>query len=188
MAITQLQFARPVIHIAPNGKSLVGLPVFLWYDHGAGVSPLPDSETVGPQNQTVQLNSVTVTAEATLTKVTWDMGYQVGGQEKTADCNGPGIPYVQGMEAQNPPPAGACDITVDSLSPASGGPPTGAPAPSASPSPGGGYWPVATEEWTVNCYLGPDDKSPLIPGWSGLVLDVSSQPVQLQVNQIQVLN
>jgi hypothetical protein len=47
---------------------------------------------------------------------------------------------------------------------------------------------VATEEWTINCYLGPNDQSPPIPAWSGLVLDVSSVPLQIQVNQIQVLN
>ncbi|WP_424707178.1 hypothetical protein [Kitasatospora acidiphila] len=182
MAIAQLQFIRPVIHTAPTGKSLVTVPVFLWYDHGTAAAP--DDQTIGPQSQTVNLNGISVTATATLTKVAWDMGYQANRKEVVADCNGPGVPYADGME--NNPPAGACYWRFGSLSPANGAPPTGAPAPTAAPSPGGGYWPVATETWTVTTV---DNNNPNGPApWDPLTLEVSSLPVQLQVNQLQVLN
>ncbi|MCC9305591.1 hypothetical protein LN042_00410 [Kitasatospora sp. RB6PN24] len=182
MAIGKLQFVRPVIHTAPTGKSLVTVPVFLWYDHGTAAAP--DPETIGPQSRTVSLNGVSVTATATLTDVSWDMGYQADGKEAVADCHGPGVPYVDGME--NNPPAGACYWRFGSLSPANGAPPSGAPAPTASAAPGGGYWPLATETWHVTTVNNNDPNGPA--PWDPLDLQVSSLPVQLQVNQLQMLN
>ncbi|PYC76747.1 hypothetical protein C7C46_21405 [Streptomyces tateyamensis] len=181
MAIKKLQFARPIEHVDPKtGRTLVGTDAWLWYERGKNDAEL--AMNVGPQSQTVNLDTISVTATATLTEVDWDLGYQEGGKEKVVTClggKGPGTQFVPGQSDSNHPPADACVARFGELSPAGGAPPSTAPKPTASAMAGGGFWVVATEVWTVNTG---------VTGWDGITFRVSGAPVQVQVNQLQVLN
>ncbi|WP_329570202.1 hypothetical protein [Kitasatospora sp. NBC_01266] len=184
MAFKKLVFTQPTAHSAPKGQALVGVPVWLWYDAPGA----PSDEIVGPQTVNVSLNGVSVDATATLTDVVWDLGYRdpATGQEATVDCQGKGAgqPYATGLE-QNPP-ADACLATFNTISSASPGAPTpsAAASPAASGAPAGGLDVVVTEYWTVTTQDMINGGEP----WGPLQVQVSSAPMALQVNGLQVLN
>lgn len=172
MAVKKLQFARPVPHTAPPGQAVVGSPVWFWYE----TSDATHDETVGPQSQTVSLNGVSVSATATLVDVVWDLGHvdPATGQEATLDCKGKGAghPYADGL-AQNPP-ADACIGQFGRTSPAGA-------AKAATTS---GYDLTVTQYWTITTTNLADGSHP----WGPVDIQVSSDPLALQVNELQVLN
>jgi hypothetical protein len=84
-AVRELAFTRPVLHTAPgpDGRPLVGLPLWLWYDRTPG--------TYGDGGQLrskASAGGTTVTATATFRYVEWTMG-----DGTTERCDGPGTPY-----------------------------------------------------------------------------------------------
>ncbi|GAA1947473.1 hypothetical protein [Kitasatospora viridis] len=176
MAFNQLPFELPIAHVAPQGKSLVGVPTFLWFDTKTGTR----ASELGDLQATVTLSGVTVTATAHVTSVVWDLGFKSGGTEATQDCTsqGTGVVYTPGME-QNPP-AGACLADYGKLvSPTDGAAPTSGPAPSGPAAPGGGFWPRVILTWHVTTTG---------DVWGPLDLQITSAPVQLQINSLNVLN
>ncbi len=73
-----LQLPRPAVHFNPPGSSVVNLPTWLWID-GSIWHPYSVTATAG---------SVTATAVATPTFVTWTMG-----DGSVVNCDGPGMPF-----------------------------------------------------------------------------------------------
>ncbi|WP_331746543.1 hypothetical protein OG239_44410 (plasmid) [Streptomyces sp. NBC_00868] len=64
----------------PEGKGLVGMPVWMWNR--------PGPTRTGPATASASAGSVTVTATATVRTVVWSMG-----DGATITCTGPGTPY-----------------------------------------------------------------------------------------------
>lgn len=81
-AIDSMKLGAPDVHInpKPGGRGLVGLPVWMWAGKGR--------TTWGPNTATASAGGVTVTAAATVSKVTWSMG-----DGSTVVCTTPGTPY-----------------------------------------------------------------------------------------------
>ncbi|MCX4745246.1 hypothetical protein OG455_06870 [Kitasatospora sp. NBC_01287] len=186
MAFNELVFKTPTAHSAPVGQALVGVPVWLWYD----TPNAPAAEVVGPQTVNVSLNGVSVDATATLTKVVWDLGYRdpATGQEATVECKdkGAGHPYAPGDEKKSPPPADACLAQFDNISSTPPSPPASLPAssPAASGAAAAGFDLVVTQYWTVSTKDMINGGEP----WGPLLVKVSSAPLALQVNGLQLLN
>ncbi|WP_280691516.1 MULTISPECIES: hypothetical protein [unclassified Kitasatospora] len=184
IAFKKLPFLQPTPHSAPTGQALVGVPVWLWYDVPNGTQ----AETVGPMTINASLDGVSVDATATLTDVSWDLGYRdpATGKEAVVDCPGKGAghPYQPGLE-QNPP-ADACLATFGSLSVnASGSPaPTAKASAGASGVPAGSFSLVVTQTWTVHTQDMINGGEP----WGPVQVSVSSNPMALQVSGLQVLN
>lgn len=169
-AIAKLRFARPVPHTAPTGTVAVNVPVWFWYDITAG----PSEQTVGPQVTTVALDGVSVTATATLADVQWDLGYtdKATGAEAMLSCkgkanNGAGLPY----SGQDSAPADACTQRFAKASAVTGGP---TPASAVTP-----YFLTVTQIWTVQT-TGSFVET--------LKVTVPSDPVQVRVSELQLLN
>ncbi|MFI9272695.1 hypothetical protein ACIGXM_18520 [Kitasatospora sp. NPDC052896] len=173
MAVKQLKFAKPVVHTAPAGTALVGVPVWFWYETSAA----DQDQTVGPQSTTVSLNGLSVTATARLDHVLWDLGYvdPTTGQEAVLDCGGPGVPYQPGLEQDVP--AGACTRTFSKAT---------TPTAGASAAAGGtaGFYLTATEYWTVSSW----NNTAGDQAYPDLTITVASDPIGLSVNELQVLN
>ncbi|MFJ8042026.1 hypothetical protein ACIRBX_16145 [Kitasatospora sp. NPDC096147] len=83
-AIGALESTAPVVHTAPAGKAVVGVPVWLWYER----TPL----TAGPLSKTVKGNVISVTATAVLDHVEWT----TGPGEPVVTCKTTGTPYEPG--------------------------------------------------------------------------------------------
>ncbi|WP_156178468.1 hypothetical protein [Saccharothrix sp. ST-888] len=79
-ALKTIRLAAPVLHAAPTGTAVVGVPVWLWYDR--------DAATTGPLSATATGRQISVTATVTLAGVHWDTGDGAG-----VDCTSPGTPY-----------------------------------------------------------------------------------------------
>jgi hypothetical protein len=80
----------------PTGSSaptLVGIPVWMWADQ-------PDPTTFGPATLTASAGGVTVTAQARVAGITWDMG-----DGTTVEC-GAGTPYSPAFAATSSPTCG----------------------------------------------------------------------------------
>ncbi|WP_181008919.1 hypothetical protein [Streptomyces sp. SM12] len=94
-AVELMRLEGPAIGTAPSpeGRGTVGVPVWLWSER----SPT----TTGPVSQAASAGSVTVTAEATLTRVVWDMG---DGTEVT--CTSPGTAYTSSHGMAESPDCG----------------------------------------------------------------------------------
>ena len=93
-AVNQLGFGSPTIEMAPPSGSaqLVGVATWLWIDPG-GWRTLSASASAG---------TVTTTAQATPSKVVWDMG-----DGHSVTCDGPGAPYT----ASDPNGSTSCSYT-----------------------------------------------------------------------------
>ncbi|WP_405535319.1 ATP/GTP-binding protein (plasmid) [Streptomyces canus] len=89
-AIKKMQLLGPNIGIAPNpnGKGVVGMPVWMW------AKDTPNAW--GPVTASASAGAVTVTATANVSKVIWSMG-----DGTTVTCAGRGTPYTAsyGMRA-----------------------------------------------------------------------------------------
>lgn len=120
-AIASMDLKAPDIGMAPPPASrsgLVGLPVWMWVERTA--------ETTGPVQASASAGGVTVTAEARVSQVLWNMG-----DGDIVTC-GLGTPYVEGTEGASPD----CGHVYAQAS--------------SRHMPGGGSWPItATSTWTV---------------------------------------
>ncbi|WP_371594729.1 ATP/GTP-binding protein [Streptomyces virginiae] len=94
-AVERLRLEGPDIGIVPrpDGKGLVGLPVWMWNK--------PGPTRTGPTTATASAGSVTVTATATVRTVVWSMG-----DGATITCTGPGTPYTPDRGKEMSPTCG----------------------------------------------------------------------------------
>lgn len=101
---------------------VVGLPTWMWVEN-------PSPETIGPMNRVVTSGPVTVTLNATLVAVNWDMGDGGG-----VPCPGATAPYTPYFDAAGEAPSPTCGYkyTRSSLT-----------------EPGGKFNVAATSTWTV---------------------------------------
>ncbi|WP_244242321.1 hypothetical protein [Nocardioides seonyuensis] len=97
-AIASMDLKAVRIGIAPKADEdsigIVGMPVWMWAKE-------PDAETVGPVTATASAGGITVTATASLLKVTWSMG---DGTEVV--CSTPGTRYRPEFGMQASPDCG----------------------------------------------------------------------------------
>lgn len=98
-AISSMGLKAVRIGIAPepgdDSVGIVGMPVWMWAHQ-------PDAETVGPVTATASAGGITVTATATLHKVTWSMGDGT----KPVVCVSAGTPYRPGFGMEASPDCG----------------------------------------------------------------------------------
>ncbi|MFG2299175.1 hypothetical protein [Streptomyces sp. NPDC048603] len=94
-AMERLRLEGPDIGIAPRpeGKGLVGMPVYMWNK--------PGPTRTGPATASASAGSVTVTATARVRNVVWSMG-----DGTTVTCTAPGIPYRPEFGKQKSPDCG----------------------------------------------------------------------------------
>lgn len=94
-AVEQLRLDGPDIGIVPKpeGRGLVGLPVWMWNK--------PGPTRTGPTSASASAGSVTVTATATVRTVVWSMG-----DGATITCTGPGTPYEPRFGKEKSPTCG----------------------------------------------------------------------------------
>jgi len=117
----KLPIKGPQIGVAPdpNGSGLVGLPVWLWTE----VTP----QTWGPFTASAAVPGLTVTATATATRITWNMG-----DGRQVVCDNPGTPYRASYGNSASPDCGYRY------------------ARSSRSQPGGKYTITGTTSWVVN--------------------------------------
>lgn len=77
----------------PDGKGLVGMPVWMWTARSA--------ETYGPNTATASAGGITVTATAKVTKIGWKMG-----DGASVTCTKPGTPYKAAYGKRSSPDCG----------------------------------------------------------------------------------
>ncbi|QAY68758.1 hypothetical protein [Xylanimonas protaetiae] len=98
MAIDEMQLQAIEIGIVPEPRpgyiGIVGQPVWMW-----AVSPGPS--TVGPVTASASAGGITITATATIHRITWTMGD--GG---TVVCTGPGTPFTDALAGHASPDCG----------------------------------------------------------------------------------
>lgn len=123
IAIEQMDLRAIDIGITPEpGEAsigIVGMPVWMWAAN-------PDEHTVGPITESASAGGITVTATATLHKITWDMG---DGTEVT--CTGAGTAYKPSYGRAKSPD---CGHTYEK---------------SSSKKPDGKYTVTATSDWVI---------------------------------------
>jgi len=124
-ASAQLKPPDPLLHFGPKPDNVsVNYPVWLWIDDR------------GPLTASVSLRGVTVTATATISQVTWNMGEKGSGADPTVVCDGPGSSPTDDQIAELAKPA--CGYTYHLKS-------------TKARTHGTSKWPVtATVDWTVN--------------------------------------
>ena len=152
-----LQLPAPLSEFNPPAISVVNLPTWLWIDGGIW----------HPFSVTASVGTVSATAVATPTSVTWTMGD--GGM---TTCDGPGTPYV--AEQPSDQQSTTCHYTYLT---SSGGQPSGDGNPNDD-----AYNVVATIDWSVTWSVqgavGGGDLPPLTTS--------SSRPVR--VEQVESVN
>ncbi len=123
LAIEQMDLRAIDIGITPepgeDSIGIVGMPVWMWAAN-------PDEHTVGPITESASAGGITVTATATLHKITWDMG---DGTEVT--CTGAGTAYKPSYGRAKSPD---CGHTYEK---------------SSSKKPDGKYTVTATSDWVI---------------------------------------
>lgn len=123
IAIEQMDLRAIDIGITPepgeDSIGIVGMPVWMWAAN-------PDEHTVGPITESASAGGITVTATATLHKITWDMG---DGTEVT--CTGAGTAYKPSYGRAKSPD---CGHTYEK---------------SSSKKPDGKYTVTATSDWVI---------------------------------------
>jgi len=121
-ALAQMEIRAGEIGMNPpataDRMSIVGLQTWLWVAD-------PDQHTVGPITRSVTAGTVTVTANAHLEKIVWDMG-----DDHPTTCHGPGTPY-DGGDGESP----TCGHTYGR---------------SSAQQPDGVYTVTATAHWVVD--------------------------------------
>ncbi|MFF9244588.1 ATP/GTP-binding protein [Streptomyces sp. NPDC014776] len=150
-ALAKMQLLGPKIGSPrAGGRYVVGMPVWMWVD--------PSPTTFGPQQASATAGGVTVTARATVTSVSWDMG---DGTEP-AVCNGPGTKYQPSM-GKTPSPD--CGHTYTH----------------PSTRAGGKFHGTATATWTVDWAVNGG-------GQTGTFTEVRQSAFEVGVREVQVLN
>ncbi|MFF9818917.1 ATP/GTP-binding protein [Streptomyces sp. NPDC014006] len=150
-ALAKMQLLGPKI-ASPraDGRYVVGMPMWMWVD--------PSPTTFGPQQASATAGGVTVTATASVTSVSWDMG---DGTEPVA-CNGPGTRYEASMGKAPSPDCG--HVYARSSSRADGK-----------------FHGTATATWTVNWAVNGG-------GQTGSFTEVRQSAFDVSVREVQVLN
>lgn len=120
------------IGLAPDpniagSKSYVGVPVWMWVNN-------PQPLTYGPYSQTATLGGVTITAQANVTSILWNMG-----DGDTVPCGSVGTTYNPAIGLANSPTCGYKYAKTSKTQPA------------------GRYTITATSQWTVT-WTGGGDK------------------------------
>ena len=123
LAVESMHLSAIEIGIAPkpgpDSVGLVGMPVWMWAKN-------PSEKTVGPLTATASAGGITITATATLFRITWDMG---DGTEVV--CKTAGTPYDVSFGQKKSPDCGHTYTTT------SGG------------EPDGSYTVTATSDWVI---------------------------------------
>jgi hypothetical protein len=123
LAIDRMNLEAIDIGIAPepaaDSVGLVGMPVWLWVKH-------PDGPTYGPETASASAGGITVTAEARVHLITWDMG---DGTEVV--CRTAGTPYEPSFGKRESPD---CGHVYDK---------------SSAHQPSGKYTVTATSDWVI---------------------------------------
>jgi len=109
-----------------GSKSYVGVPVWMWVNN-------PQPLTYGPYDQTATLGGVTITAEAKVTSILWNMG-----DGHTVACGSPGTAYTPSRGLADSPDCGYKY------------------AKTSKGQPGGRYTITATSQWAVTWSGGGD--------------------------------
>lgn len=78
----------------PGRIGLVGLPVWMWVEN-------PDERTFGPVEASASDQGLTVTIEAKVDRIVWDLG-----DGTTVTCTGPGTPYEDRFAGEASPDCG----------------------------------------------------------------------------------
>ncbi|MCO1595700.1 hypothetical protein M8C17_11045 [Micromonospora sp. RHAY321] len=94
-ALASIKLLPARLRVAPRksvGPGLVGLPVWMW--------ATPSANYFGPLHASASDRDVTVSIEAKVDRIVWDMG-----NGETVPCDGPGTPYdAKGSHAGQPSP------------------------------------------------------------------------------------
>lgn len=97
-AVARMDFSAIDIGIVPHDDpdhiGLIGLPVWMWVEN-------PNTSTTGPLTESVSAGGLTVTVEATMDRIDWDMG-----DGTTITCTGPGTPYEDSFGKKESPDCG----------------------------------------------------------------------------------
>ncbi|MDI3408347.1 ATP/GTP-binding protein [Streptomyces cavernicola] len=94
-AVDQMKLVGPdIASPRATGKYTVGVPMWLWVNQGA--------TTYGPNSATATAGSVTVTANAEVTDIEWNLG---DGSD-SVHCDGPGTPYKESYGMKESPDCG----------------------------------------------------------------------------------
>lgn len=78
----------------PGRIGVIGMPTWMWVES-------PAENTVGPITRSASAGGYTVTANATMTKVVWNMG-----DGTAVTCTGPGTPYADSYDKSPSPTCG----------------------------------------------------------------------------------
>lgn len=134
------------------GKYVVGMPMWMWVDQ--------TPTTYGPNTATATAGGVTVSATATVTAITWDMG------DGTAPvvCHGPGTPYRASMGKASSPDCGHLYETTSAT------------------ADGGRFQGLATATWTIEWQVTGGT------GDAGQLTETRETPFTVAVHEVQVLN
>jgi hypothetical protein len=105
----------------PGGRrGYVGAPIWMWVNQ-------PGAQTIGPQTANAAAGAVTVTANAQMERIVWNMG-----DGDSVTCHGVGTPYEPRYDLKSSP---TCGYHYNHVS---------------THEPGGAYRLSATSYWTVN--------------------------------------
>ncbi|NKS71621.1 ATP/GTP-binding protein [Rhodococcus hoagii] len=160
MAISGMQLKPVDIGIVPSdepGKvGLVGMPVWMW---NKDTSP----STNGPVTNTASVGGVTVSATATLTSVTWNMGD--GNLPEV--CPGYAAPFTPYTDAAGDLPSPTCGHKY---------------VKSSIDKPGGRFQVTATSAWVVNWVV----VGGAVPA-GGVIPMVLTSDTSVQIGEMQVL-
>lgn len=78
----------------PGRVGIIGMPTWMWVAN-------PNDRTVGPISRSASSGGATVTANASLSRIVWDMG-----DGKKVPCAGRGTPYADSFGKQSSPTCG----------------------------------------------------------------------------------
>ncbi|MEU1925549.1 ATP/GTP-binding protein [Streptomyces albogriseolus] len=134
-----------------GGTYMVGMPMWMWVDQ--------TPTTYGPNSATATAGGVSVTAEAKVTSIRWEMG----DGSAAVVCNGPGTKYQPSLGKAPSPDCGHVYKKV------------------ATGHKGGKFHGTATATWTVNWEVteGPTD--------AGSFTEVRQSPFTVLVHEVQVV-
>ncbi len=149
-----LQLPPPSMHFNPAGTSVVNLSTWLWIDGSIWHSYSVEASA----------GSVTATAVATPTSVTWTMG-----DGNVVVCGGPGVPFDTGRPASGQTTACAHVYQASSA---------GQPAPDGNPN-DASFAVVATVSWSVQW------SAQGAPGGGSLPGLTTSSSTGLRVEQVE---
>ncbi|MCX4554232.1 ATP/GTP-binding protein [Streptomyces sp. NBC_01500] len=132
------------------GKYVVGVPTWMWVHRS--------TSTFGPNTATASAGGVTVSATATVSSITWDMG-----DGTSVTCHGPGTPYKASYGMSQSP---TCGHRYNSA---------------ATDEPDGRFHGTATATWTVNWQVTGGG------GATGEMTEVRESPFTVAVGEMHVL-